>query len=533
MPVLRTNLLLLLLFFLAAAISAAPHNLRQQYCRNQHSAVTPVDYADHAIVRYHPTCDADADAILSWAKSQRLDVWTASREKRYIDIHMHPQAFQDAVLHARVPWKTATHTDGDSDTGVKAEVMIRDLADAIKHSQQPLQSCRNVTTAAHDTVKELCIDTSSAAGQVKQVSGASSNTSSTTANATTNAINNTTVPADVVPPTTDNGSNATVWNMVVDSTFWSQVMTTYLPLPDILVFLNDLQRTYPALVSLQSIGKSYEGEELVVARVGAQKDNATSAKPKLVVLGAQHAREWISTAVILNMLRAWPLQYGSDPNVTALLDTFDVYILPVANPDGYKTTFATDRLWRKNRQPTSSKDCIGIDQNRNWPLYWSVDTFGASTDPCDDTFKGDAEGDALETAAIVQWLETKAQADNDPWMAMMDLHSYSQLWLSPYGYDCQRQMDDQARVDAAANKAVNALAQVYGTEFTYGSVCQVLYPASGSSIDWAYGHANITYAYGSTGFLLPTSQIWPSFVEFSAGLASLVSTLQSDLASRA
>ena len=62
--------------------------------------------------------------------------------------------------------------------------------------------------------------------------------------------------------------------------------------------------------------------------------------------------------------------------------------MPLINPDGYEYTHLTvtcltikyiynhayflfqNRLWRKNRVPTSVKECMGADLNRNYPYHW-------------------------------------------------------------------------------------------------------------------------------------------------------------------
>lgn len=51
--------------------------------------------------------------------------------------------------------------------------------------------------------------------------------------------------------------------------------------------------------------------------------------------GGTHAREWISPATILYTTKTLLEKYGTDADVTTLLDTFDWYILPVLNVDGY------------------------------------------------------------------------------------------------------------------------------------------------------------------------------------------------------
>jgi hypothetical protein len=91
------------------------------------------------------------------------------------------------------------------------------------------------------------------------------------------------------------------------------------------------------------------------------------------------------------------------------------------NPDGFVYSQTTDRLWRKNRQTVSGNTCVGRDINRkscneswlkpltsftgNWPYKWEV-AGGASTNPCSETYKGVAAGDAPENRGI------KAQIDS-------------------------------------------------------------------------------------------------------------------------
>ena len=63
--------------------------------------------------------------------------------------------------------------------------------------------------------------------------------------------------------------------------------------------------------------------------------------------------------------------YGSDPEVTELLDTMTFYVVPVVNVDGYSytwinTTDSTYRLWRKTRQHFPGNKCVGTDPNRNF-----------------------------------------------------------------------------------------------------------------------------------------------------------------------
>lgn len=94
---------------------------------------------------------------------------------------------------------------------------------------------------------------------------------------------------------------------------------------------------------------------------------------------------------------------------------------------GFVYTQTTNRLWRKNRQTVSGNSCVGRDINRNWPYKWEL-TGGASTNPCDETYKGQAAGDSPELKAIKGQIDSLAAGKGITFY--VDFHSYGQyvLW---------------------------------------------------------------------------------------------------------
>jgi len=212
--------------------------------------------------------------------------------------------------------------------------------------------------------------------------------------------------------------------------------------------------------------------------------------------------------------------YANSTEVRGYVDKYDFYIFPVVNPDGFVYTQTTSRLWRKNRQPGQS--CVGTDINRNWASNWAV-SGGASTDPCNETYKGASAGSTPEYKGLSAFNNAKQQSQGVKFF--MDYHAYSQLWMSPYGYSCTAVAADQTEHNRISRGAVAAIKAVYGTSFAYGPICTTIYKATGSSVDYTYDVTKVKYSYtaelrdkGASGFLLPANQIRPTSEEMWAGI---------------
>ena len=63
-----------------------------------------------------------------------------------------------------------------------------------------------------------------------------------------------------------------------------------------------------------------------------------------------------------------------EQGASGLLKNFDFYIIPVANPDGYVYTWNGNRMWRKNRRP-SSLLLFRSDSRQFWPTQGNFPGF--------------------------------------------------------------------------------------------------------------------------------------------------------------
>jgi len=318
----------------------------------------------------------------------------------------------------------------------------------------------------------------------------------------------------------DAGINITVWIDDVQALVekqkepaadWFAAYHTY---ADVITWVNQLPRRFPHLVTLVTLGKSYQGRDLLAIKIASNK---TQNPVGLWYDGGLHAREWITTATVLWMTNQLLEEYGVDPVVTSLIDNLVITVLPIHNPDGYDYTWTGDRMWRKTRTPNAGSSCIGTDPNRNWDYKWGG--AGASNNPCSESFMGSHAFSEIEVRTVAGYIQAQKNIQG-----YINFHAYSQLWMSPWGWTTDRPKDytKQNQLSAACVKALKSL---YGTEYGYGPISTTIYPASGSSADWTYGVCGTLYAYGVElrdtgryGFLLPPAQIIPSGQETYAAL---------------
>ncbi|KAF4122341.1 Zn pept [Geosmithia morbida] len=291
-------------------------------------------------------------------------------------------------------------------------------------------------------------------------------------------------------------------------------------------FLDDLVAAFPGNSETFVAGQSVEDRPLKgIHLYGA---GGPGTKPAIVWHGTVHAREWITTVTVEYL--AYQIIKGyqdGDKTITATLNSYDFYIIPVVNPDGFVHAQKTDRLWRKNRQERSGASCVGTDVNRNWPYKWDIDG-GSSPDPCDETYRGEAPGDTPENKALTN--HTLTVSDGVGLKLYIDWHSYSQLILLPYGYSCYA---EASNIDVQMDKAgivADGIRSINDLDFIYGPTCKTIYSTAGVSMDWVYDIAEAELAWaielrpGSNtdgGFVIPPSNILPSGKEIWAGISSL------------
>uniref|UniRef100_A0A182RH96 Peptidase M14 domain-containing protein n=1 Tax=Anopheles funestus TaxID=62324 RepID=A0A182RH96_ANOFN len=333
---------------------------------------------------------------------------------------------------------------------------------------------------------------------------------------------------------------------------------------DIVKFVHYLQRRHPQHVQLLHIGRSYEGRPVTVVRVSyatqqpKRSRKPSKKRPAVFVEAGAHGHEWIGPAVatwLLNRLLELPdtLHGNSTPPTESVdlktVQSYDWYVLPVLNPDGYEYSHRRDRLWSKNRsnqtqhtpsgvgqailssainwwnahKPQLTEDaypeesCYGVDLNRNWAYHWQQASDPMYRNPCSDSYAGTEPFSEPETRALRDFLLTRRRNVR----LYLSLQAYGQVLTYPDTDSITTR--DKERYGPEAFGDVHEMASA-GLEAMRGEAGEFLYNLEpeagpltyGTATGYARHGAGIRYSYtlrlpdkGTHGLLLPPSSIVP------------------------
>lgn len=266
-------------------------------------------------------------------------------------------------------------------------------------------------------------------------------------------------------------------------------------------------------VELLTLGTSVEGRSLHGLRI--RSDATPETAPGVLVTATLHAREWIAASSALHI--AERLVERTDPTATEILERWEVVVVPVANPDGYRYSWTTDRLWRKNRSEHAS-GARGVDLNRNWGEAWGQT--GSSPQPDNNNYRGEAAFSEPETAALRDFV-----VDEPHLQVHLDLHSPGQLALHPWGHTDRPSSVADSLVTLSTN-AATAMEDLHGTPYDAGSFHERLYPGSGIAIDWTHAQGLDSLLFelrdrGQFGFRLADELREPAAEEAWVGFVTL------------
>lgn len=229
----------------------------------------------------------------------------------------------------------------------------------------------------------------------------------------------------------------------------------------------------PGICRLETLGTSFGGR-LVLALKFSDNPNVHENEPAVHFEGAIHGDEKIAWAVAFEMVKYLLNNYGTDTLVTRLVNTREIWLLPMYNPDGYVAA----RRYNGNN----------VDLNRNWGWMWGG-----------ESAQGASAFSEAENRAVL------AHIWRNPMVMFISFHAGIEYISFPWSYSPD---------SIPEKRLINFLSQRYSvpTGYPYGQGYQGMYPINGSTKDFDYG-------YGMMGWSIevhaqktpPASEIDPTF----------------------
>lgn len=174
--------------------------------------------------------------------------------------------------------------------------------------------------------------------------------------------------------------------------------------------LMQIKTKFGSDIEVKNIGTTHFGRIIWGIKLGKGEKN-------IVMIGAHHGREWLTSLLLMKMADTYGEAYRSDSKTTALLDEISIWFIPMLNPDGVTiqqnqldgfTPLERQQLIMMNDGGENFErwkaNGIGIDLNRQYPAGWDELNQGPPA-PYYKFYKGREPFEAKEVIAAKQFVE--------------------------------------------------------------------------------------------------------------------------------
>ena len=233
-------------------------------------------------------------------------------------------------------------------------------------------------------------------------------------------------PGELIIPKMFNGSKESYdWN-------------TYPTYESYISIMESFAADYPEICQVFSIGTTNEGREIMFVKISDQVSNE-EAEPQFLYTATMHGDETTGYVLMLRLIDHLLSQYGNDPTATQLIDETEIWINPLANPDG---TFHTGN---SSVFGAIRGNANYIDLNRNYPdpedgphpdgNAWQIETLAFKTLAEENNFVLAANIHGGTEVVNYPW-DTWSQlsADDDWWQYVAHEYADTAQYFSPSSY---------------------------------------------------------------------------------------------------
>lgn len=259
------------------------------------------------------------------------------------------------------------------------------------------------------------------------------------------------------------------------------------------------------------------GRKVYAVKVSANP-GANEPEPEVAFLGVHHARELISGAETMRLLHTLTDGYATNSEIRKRVDTREIWVIPVVNPNGYERAVGSQVDWRKNTRFTKGQTTkCGTDLNRNYDFdhvsgfspaqramlpgafFNGINTTTGNLAVDSDQYPGEAPFSEVETQAVRGLAHSQFLSHNrevDGLVCSLSWHSYTGVVMHPLAHSAVPpntgvDAPDVATFDALTKDIATAtgykdLQDDFPTSVNFDGCGMSGYPSYGEASDWLY-----------------------------------------------
>lgn len=243
-------------------------------------------------------------------------------------------------------------------------------------------------------------------------------------------------------------------------------------------FMQDTAAQYPNLCSLINVGSSVQNRPIYFLQI-TDNPGVEEAEPEFKYISSMHGNEFVGYDMCIRLIQLLTSAYGTDARITNLVNSTEIWICPLMNPDGYVLG--------------QRYNAAGVDLNRNFPLPTGIQ-------------HPDGNAWAPETIAVMDFCSPRS------FNLSANFHCGALVMNYPWDYTYNLAPDDALFQAAALTYSIHNAPMYNSSDFPQGITNGAQwYVATGTMQDWNYGFTNcfditaeISEAYAPPASTLPT-----------------------------
>jgi hypothetical protein len=125
-------------------------------------------------------------------------------------------------------------------------------------------------------------------------------------------------------------------------------------------FMNGFAASYPDICKVVTIGTTTQNRQLIAVKI-TDNVNIDEGEPQFLYTSSIHGDEVTGYICMLHLIDSLLSGYSNSPRITNIVNNYEIYINPLANPDG------TYHGGNNTVYGATRENANGIDINRNYP----------------------------------------------------------------------------------------------------------------------------------------------------------------------